>query len=338
MRGSITSSPSPPPSLFQNSYNFLQAELPTGYLRQEFTSYWVYNPETGERFQPESEPLIEPWSFVYSTRLPPILATEDGAYAMGAYTIEDFTAYEILYYDIPNPEDRTNKWNIVLHEQPFPAGEHTYTSFVVVGTLEGVMEAMDELFRIHPTDFNPPEGYIDQATCDAIDGWGWDPKTPDEPIDIEARLVNEDGSENFLAEVPADQFRSDLATALGDNGRHGFRLAGAAFIPDGEPHRYRFYALNSNPGLPPRALFPEEVDLTCPQFASTATPLPTEPPPGTATLPPVEEPSPTSPAPASSPPATPVNDGSPVPCLGGALPLLFSVPLLLVRRRKQRYR
>ena len=312
------------------SYAYLQAELPTGYLRHDFTNYWVYNPETGEAFKPESEELVAPWSFVYTTRFPPILATEDGAYAMGAYTIEDFTAYEILFYDVPDPEDRTNKWNVVLHERPLPAGEYTYTTFVVVGTLDGVIESLDELFRIHPTEFNPPEGYIDLANCDVMDGWAWDPKTPNEAIDVEIRLVNADGTESLLSRIPADRFRVDLAEALGDNGRHSFNLTGADFIPDGETHRYRIYAVNSNPGLPPRALIPAEIELTCPQYAPTATPLPT----ATTALqqtaaPPTTDPNPTAP---------PEGSSGGLPCIGGSMPMAVGLVLLIGKHRKRRER
>jgi hypothetical protein len=53
---------------------------------------------------------------------------------MGAYTAENVTAYEILMYDVPNPADRTNKWNIVVHENPVPAGVYTYQSFIIIGS------------------------------------------------------------------------------------------------------------------------------------------------------------------------------------------------------------
>ncbi len=302
-------------------HHFLQAELPTGYLREDFTSYWVYNPESGQVIQPESEPLVEPWSFVHTTRMPPILATEDGAYAMGVYSVEDFTAYEILFYDVPDPEDRTNKWNVVLHESPFPAGAYTYTTFVVVGDLEAVTESLDELFRLHPTDFNPPEGFIDLVACDVIEGWGWDPKTPDEPVEIEVRLAHADGSETILTRVLADRFRSDLAEALGDNGRHGFSLPTGEIAPDGGTYRYRFYALNSNPRLPPQTLFPMEHELTCPQFSATATSPPT-----------AAGPTPTPAQPATAPPPSEGSGG--LPCASAALPMLMGLLVFTKTRRK----
>ena len=196
--------------MIPKSYKTLQLEVPTGYLTYEFTNYWRFDPAIGELEKPESQPLVEPWSFVHASTLPPILATEDGAYAMGAYTAEKVSGYEILMYDVPNPDDRTNKWNIVLRENPAPAGIYTYQSFIIIGTLEQVTEGMQQLFKLHPTDSKPPEGYVDNASCEVIGGWAWDPKTPNEPVEIEIRLVNADGTESSLAQFVANQFRDDL--------------------------------------------------------------------------------------------------------------------------------
>ena len=296
-------------------YSFLQLEIPTGYLTYEFTNYWVFDPLTGEIQKPESQPLVEPWSFVYGSKLPPILATEDGQYAMGAYSPEDITAYEILFYDIPDPDDRTNKWNIVLHEQPVPAGVYRYQSFAIVGTLEQVTEAMRELFELHPTDIAPPQGYVDLANCNLIEGWAWDPKTPDQPIEIEFRTLNEDGSESVIKRITADMFREDLPPALGDNGQHAFSVQTSEILHSGEQQTLRVYGLNSNRNLPPRPLLPVDHVLTCPGLEPTAAPTVTDSPP-----------------PTTEPEGVEGNGGS-LPCIGGALPLLAGL-VLWGRKRK----
>jgi hypothetical protein len=77
---------------------------------------------------------------------------------------------------------------------------------------------MSRLFEQHPKDFSPPEGYVDLYNCEAIEGWAWDPKTPNQPIDVEVRRVNEDGTETTLFATNAAQYREDLPAALGDNG------------------------------------------------------------------------------------------------------------------------
>jgi hypothetical protein len=301
-------------------YRTLFLEAPTGYMTYEFTNYWRINPATGEMEKPESQPLVEPWSFVNEDTLPPILATEDGAYAMGAYSPEDVLIYEILKYDVPNSADRTNKWNIIIHEVPAPAGTYTYQSFVIVGTLEQVAAAMQQLYLLHPTDFTPPEGYVDAADCDVIDGWAWDPKTPDEPIEVEVRLVNEDGSETPVLRATASNFRPDLVTALGDNGEHGYRIDTADILHTGEQQTFRVYALNSNADLPARALTPQEMTLECPQFS----PPPTEASEGAAVDAATHTPAGSEPEPAS--PALPCASGMVLPVISG---------VLLKKRRKE---
>jgi len=308
------------------SYNALQLEIPTGYLTYEFTNYWIYNPQSGEIQKPESQELVEPWSFTYGTNIPPILATEDGAYAMGVYSPENITAYEILMYDVPNPDDRTNKWGIVLHEEPAPAGVYAYQSFAIVGTLEQVTEAMTKLFELKPTDFSPPEGYVDLATCDVIEGWAWDPKTPNRPIELEFRVVNEDGSETTLASSTADRSRDDLITVLGDNGKHGYSVLTSDILQNGNRQTIRVYGLNSDPNLPARALFPSEHVLECPQFSPPIAPELTESVLATSTAEVVSPGSTTK---------TEGNDGeSNLPCAGGALPLIAGLTFWAGKRRK----
>lgn len=318
------------------SYSRLNLEVPTGYLTYEFTNYWRFNPGTGELTKPESEELVEPWSFVNTSPTPPILATEDGQFAMGAYSADNVITYEILWYDVPNPADRTNKWNIIIHEVPAPAGVYNYQSFAIIGTLEEVQAAMQALYELHPTDFAPPEGYIDLSSCDVLDGWAWDPKTPNQPIDIEIRLVKPDGSETVVYQTTASNYRIDLATALGDNGQHGFSIESGEFIDSGEAQTYRVYALNSNPALSARRLYPQEFSLTCPQYAPTATPEvvePTEETPATpeATVPVVE-------APATPEETAEPESGRPaLSCLSGMVVPLFGLALfgLGMRRKRQ---
>ena len=304
----------------------LQLEIPTAYLTHEFTGRWVYNPQSGELIEAEPQPLHEPWSFFHLTNLPVILATPDGEYAMGAYTTEAIEYYSILFYDIPNPDDRTNKWNMVLLEQPAPAGAYTYQSFAVVGTLAEVQSAMSELFALEPADFNPPEGYVDLASCDEIAGWAWDPKAPDQPINIEIYSVGEDGSETLLTRTTADIFRSDLPPVLGDNGEHGYSIPTSDVLPDDEPYTLHIYAVNSDARSPNPSLFPREHTLECPQLAPVEEPEQTEEP---ATEAPADDPAPEV---ADDTDGGGVGGGSGLPCLGSALPLLAGLAFVTNRR------
>jgi hypothetical protein len=293
------------------SYQLAQLEVPTGYLTREFNSYWLYDPHAGLLTRPASDPQPAPWSFAHISDLPPILATADGAYAMGAYSDEAVEYYGIYGTNAANPADRTNKWHIVVREAPAPARAYTYRSFAIVGTLEEVQAAMSELYRMHPVDLDPPTGFIDVANCTEIAGWAWDPKTPDQPVEVEFRALHSDGSETVLGRVRASMPRADLVTALGDNGRHGFAFPASDLIHDGQPVVLQAYALNSVPGLPEQRLNNSGRPLECPAFGPPA---------------PTLEPSPA--ATAGAAPSAPV-----FPCFAGFLGPAALAIAFTVRRR-----
>lgn len=248
-------------------YRVNQAEIPTAYLTYEFTDFWRFNPATGELNKAPGDPVVPPWSFQDSGKFPPILATPDGEYAMGAYTAEPITTYQMLAFDVPNPSERTNKWNMVIREEPAPAGAYHYLSFAIVGTLAEVQSAMRDLYELHPTDFQPPEGYVDVANCTEIAGWAWDPKTPDQPVMVEIYDRAEDGGRTLLTTRLADGYRQDLSQVLNDNGLHGYHIYTSTLISDGERHTLELEIVNSAEGLANRPMYQNQRVLTCPHLA-----------------------------------------------------------------------
>lgn len=245
-------------------YRSNQVEIPTAYMTHEFTSYWRINPATGKLSRPGGViPPDAPWSFMDFGAEPPILATPDGEYAMGAYTAEPILSYSILGYDSRNPANGTNKWNMVIREEPADAGTYRYQSFAIVGTLESVKNTMMALYRLHPIEFAPPMGHVDAANCQEVAGWAWDPKAPDEPIEVEFYGVEEDGSRSLLSSALADGFRRDLPPVLGDNGRHGYAIATREILPNGGRRTIIVEAKNSIDGLQNRPLLPPVHHLEC---------------------------------------------------------------------------
>jgi len=307
-------------------YRSNQLEIPTGYLTYEFNDYWLYNPKTAELIKPESQPITGPWSFEYVGNLPPILATRDGAYAMGAYSAEPVRYYSILGTANPALADRTNKWNIVVREEPVLKITYTYRSFAIVGTLDQVQEAMRALFALHPGDFDPPTGWVDVANCREMAGWAWDPKTPGAPIKVEVYDLGDDGTETLLTQMIAARPRADLAPVLGDSGEHGFSFQTSSILHDDRAHILRVYAVNSDPGLPNRVLYGATQPITCPEFRPTPVPIPTNTP--------VVRPTRTT-ATGSGPTSTPAPGV--LPCLSAALPLGFGAVVWLGRRMPRRY-
>ncbi|MCB1695032.1 MAG: hypothetical protein KDI34_02295 [Halioglobus sp.] len=247
-----------------NDHSFMAAEIPTAYLTYEFSRFWIFNPQTGELTMPESEPLQEPWSFQFGGQVPPIISTSDGAYAMGAYYPgPDRVYYGLFRYDSLNQQDKTSKWNMVIHEDPYPAGTYHYESFAIVGSLEQVQAAMIDLYKLHPTDITIPEGHIDVVDCNQIAGWSWDAGEPNRPLKVAIYDVDAHGKEILVTTVTADIYRIDLKDAQKGNGVHGFAIATPGKLLDGRLHTIRAYGVNPDPKLAPGVLYPPATPLKC---------------------------------------------------------------------------
>jgi hypothetical protein len=74
-----------------------------------------------------------------------ILATPDGSRAMGVYspalpqaTVPNAGYGRFNFSTLPGAGNATVKWNCVFRENNVPAGAHSYTCYVVVGTLQDV--------------------------------------------------------------------------------------------------------------------------------------------------------------------------------------------------------
>jgi hypothetical protein len=241
----------------------LRTEMPTAYLGPEFTARYSFDPLSGELLERDTQDIVEPWSFRHGSNLPTVLATEDGAYALGAYTPHPGAHYELLYYDVPNPFDATNKWNIRVSEVPAPAGTYRYRSYVILGTLEDVRRSMLALYELEPTDLRPDEGYVDRADCSWIEGWAWDPDAPGEAMVVDVFRSTEGGERGLLFSVEAGAYRADLATALQDSGQHAFSIATRGLLPEGGRHELFLEVRSSVVGLPSAPLVPSRVLLDC---------------------------------------------------------------------------
>lgn len=247
----------------ERDYQSLFTEMPTGYLTHEFTARYRFDPATGELSAPVSRPVIEPWSYVHTSLLPPIMATPDGAYAMGAYTAESIETYEMLFYDVANSWDRTNKWNIIKHEVPAPAGEYRYQSFVIVGSLAQVQAAMMALYEMHRADTSPPEGYVDVANCAEIAGWAWDPKAPNVPMNIEIYDITDSQNRTLIFQNEASELRPDLRPVLKDDGRHGFHFLTDQVLQENRAYDLEIEVRNSDSNFPGSLLKPNRLHLSC---------------------------------------------------------------------------
>ncbi len=252
------------------NYSIMDASIPIGYLTHEFTRALNFNPQTGVSTVPTNQTLLleEPWlqgfNFFASSKIPPILATPNGDYAMAAYYAgPKLIDYQLSSTDSSIRADQTNIWMINIQEAPYPAGVYRYQSFVIVGTLEQVKTAMTALYKLHPTDFSLPEGSLDVVSCNQIAGWSWDPGEPNRPLKVAIYDVSAQGKESLITTVTAGTYRVDLKNALKGNGVHGFDIPTPAKLRDGRPHTIRAYGINPDPKLPSGVLYPSGITLQC---------------------------------------------------------------------------
>ncbi len=245
-------------------HSLLRAEVPTAYLTGAFSARYRFDPRDGSLTPvTESMDLTAPWSFVDNSRFPAILASEDGEFALGAYTARPGALYQILHYESRNPFDETNKWNILFSVEPAPAGRYDFRTFGVIGTLEQVREGMVALAALHSVDVTPGEGHVDRAECDWIAGWAWDPDAPDQAMMVDVFGMNGD-DRVLITSIEAARYRPDLEAALGDGGRHGFEFETELILPGGGQGEFVMEVRGSADGLPGTPLVPNRFSLDCP--------------------------------------------------------------------------
>lgn len=114
----------------------------TAYLPPHFSRFWTFDPN-GDVLTPLTDGPGE-------VRFPVIIATADGAYALGVYAQEPppgqpRVRYGRWRFDRPGPDNATTKWNCVFRVRGAAAGDYRYTCYSIVGTLEDVKSSMGKL-------------------------------------------------------------------------------------------------------------------------------------------------------------------------------------------------
>ncbi|MBU0975025.1 hypothetical protein KKD03_04985, partial [Patescibacteria group bacterium] len=125
-------------------HQFAVFEFVTGYMTNEFTSYWKYDPTTNNlaAFTPSSQG---------EQNLPLIFSTPDQKYAMGIYCPglpqEPWPDAGYGQFNFSgDPIIGTNKWNCV-HRVAYPSNSHyIYTGYIAVGTLSSVKSSLHALY------------------------------------------------------------------------------------------------------------------------------------------------------------------------------------------------
>jgi hypothetical protein len=117
-------------------------EAPTGYMPPDFSNFWIYDPVSEKLNAVEGELKYQ--------RRPIVFSTPDGQFAMGLYAPPQvsnaiYSGQRFLDHSMASP---TVKWNIFFTKDVVLAGEHNYTSYIVIGTLDDVKFGLRKLYQI----------------------------------------------------------------------------------------------------------------------------------------------------------------------------------------------
>ena len=131
------------------THTFAPFEAPTGYMPAEFNRFWKFNADKGALEELKDGQGEQDW--------PVVLATADGAYAMGVYSPDQPSpGYERVGYGrFRFQAEKVNKWNCVFRVRDpkgIAAGDYHFRTFVAVGTLEDVKATLTAL----STEFRHP--------------------------------------------------------------------------------------------------------------------------------------------------------------------------------------
>ena len=86
-------------------------------------------------------------------------------------------------------------------------------------------------------------GALESTDCEAIDGWAWDPGSPDEAVTVHLSFDGPLGGGNPVLEVVADQNRPDLCDTL-ESCDHGFSVVVPLSLRDEASHDVHAYAVD----------------------------------------------------------------------------------------------
>lgn len=130
----------------KKEYRMGQFEYLTGYMPEEFGTYWKFDPKEGKLLPLSDGPGEQ--------ECPVVMATESGSHAMGIFypTDEYNSLFKVGFGRFRFPQEKVNKWNVVGRNTAEPneilsisRGLAFLHCFVVIGTLQDVENTMREL-------------------------------------------------------------------------------------------------------------------------------------------------------------------------------------------------
>jgi hypothetical protein len=113
----------------------------TGYMTQEFTSFWTFEPAAKSLAALSYGPGEQDKPIIFSTR--------DESHAMGIYTpgLPEASFPGVGYGRYSYLSQYTMKWSTFFHVNDTPIGDYTFHLYVVVGRLSDVTSGMVSLYK-----------------------------------------------------------------------------------------------------------------------------------------------------------------------------------------------
>jgi hypothetical protein len=127
-------------------HNYAQFEALTGYMPPEFAKFWTFRPSSGELEELSDGPGEQEY--------PVVFANADGTHAMGVFSPDQPSpGFEKAGYGrFRFKDEKVVKWNCVFrlrNEKGVGTGDHRFRSYVAVGTLEDVKQALGAVAAEH---------------------------------------------------------------------------------------------------------------------------------------------------------------------------------------------
>lgn len=137
-----------------NNHSSATFEVLTGYMPPDFSSFLTFSPKDQTFAALTSDPGEQ--------RLPIVVSTPDGSFALGIYDPdlpqEDYPSagYGRFRFDkLLGDGNPTIKWNCVHRRKHLVAGEFSFRSFIIIGSLSDVQAGMvalrTEILRVRPS-------------------------------------------------------------------------------------------------------------------------------------------------------------------------------------------
>ncbi len=113
----------------------------TGYLTQDFSSFWTFDPSIRSLTQLSAGPGEQP--------IPIIFSTIDSQYAMGIYSpdLPQSPFPKLGYGRFRFPSQNTMKWNAVFRRYDTPPGDYNFRMYLVIGSLSDVTTGIVSVYK-----------------------------------------------------------------------------------------------------------------------------------------------------------------------------------------------